>query len=65
MLRILRREPFGNDQQLFADGDGLIILLPAFLPVLLLEILEGDLQRTQIGVRILGAECRQLAFQLA
>lgn len=64
VLGILRGKPLGDDQQLFADGDGLIILLPALLPVLLLKVLEADLQRAEVGVGILGSEYLQLAFQL-
>ena len=65
VLRILRREPLRHDQKPLTDGQRLIILLPAVFPVLVADVGQRDLKRTEIYAGILRAQRGKLIAELA
>ena len=65
MLRVFRVQPLGHDQQLFADGQRLVILLPVVFPVLVLDIGQLHVQRAEVGRGVLRAQRGKLVLQMA
>ena len=65
VLRVLRVQPLRHDQQLFADGQRLVILLPVVFPVLVLDIGQLHVQRAEVGRGVLRAQRGKLVLQMA
>ena len=55
-LRVFRVQPLRHNEQTLADGQRLVILLPAIFPVLVAHILQNDHERAKVHLRELCAQ---------
>ena len=58
-------QPLGNNHKALTDGDGLIVLLPVVLPVLVLEVGDSNFQGAKILAGVLPAEQLKLVLEVA